>query len=100
MTHKATSLPEDYALVLQQVNEDGAEDFTTLAEALEVSESRLTHIIRVLKNKGLLFVQPTDYNDTLIEISARGKRMLSFMVQGVRTHCPLRRVLYYKVSTG
>lgn len=37
---KTIELPEDYALVLQQVDENGEEDFTNLAESLKFDRRR------------------------------------------------------------
>lgn len=49
-----THLSEDYALVLQQVEEQGEEDIIGLAETLDLDRRRLRHIIAGLHNKGLL----------------------------------------------
>jgi predicted transcriptional regulator len=50
-------LPEDYALVLQQVEESGSEDFSILAESLRIERSRLSHIVKALQHKGLIVMQ-------------------------------------------
>jgi DNA-binding IclR family transcriptional regulator len=44
------SLPEDYSLVLQEVSENGEEDFAELAETLNFERSRLQHIIQSLEH--------------------------------------------------
>ena len=54
---KKIELPEDYALVLQQVDESGAEDFSSLAESLRFDRARLLHILRALQHKGLIVTQ-------------------------------------------
>lgn len=68
-------IPEDYALVLQQVDEVGREDFTSLAESLAIDRARLTHIVGALKNKGLVKMSHTA-QDTWISLSTRGRRLI------------------------
>lgn len=73
------SLPADYALVLQQINEDGEEDFTTLAETLRFERSRLSHIIESLHHKGLLIIHRANHFDIGISLSSKGKHLLRYM---------------------
>lgn len=73
------SLPEDYALVLQQVNETGEEDFNNLAESLRFDRGRLSHIIDSLQHKGLVVMSRAGQYDTWIRLSAKGRRLLNYM---------------------
>lgn len=68
-------MPEDYALVLQQVDEIGEENFTTLTESLCLDSARLSHIVRSLKNKGLVKISHTAQG-TLISLSSKGRRLI------------------------
>jgi predicted transcriptional regulator len=76
---KAIELPEDYALVLQQVNETGEEDMDTLAEYLRFDRKRLAHIIQALHHKGLISFSKTAYQSSLIRLSAKGKQFISYV---------------------
>jgi DNA-binding MarR family transcriptional regulator len=58
----AKQLPEDYILVLQQISEDGGDDFEELADALRIDRSRLGHIVQSLYHKGLIVVDRTLIN--------------------------------------
>lgn len=71
-------LPADYALVLQQVEENGQEDFAELAESLYFDRARLSHIISSLKHKGLVRVSYTA-QDTWISLSTKGHRLVQSM---------------------
>ena len=73
------SLPADYALVLQQVEESGEEDFTTLAESLRLDRPRLAHIVEALQHKGLLVLSRSSYADTWIRLSSKGRHFLQYM---------------------
>lgn len=66
-------LPEDYALVLQEIGEAGQEDFTSLAESLELEQTRLVHIVWSLRNKGLLRVNYTA-QEAWLSLSAKGRK--------------------------
>lgn len=72
----AIILPEDYALVLQQVDEIGEEDFTTLAETLRFDRKRLTHIVQALRNKGLISVTG---RGSWIRLSAKGRQLIAYL---------------------
>ena len=69
-------LPEEYAMILQQVDEIGEEDFEVLAESVGVDRPRLSHIIQALRNRGLLHIRYTA-QDTWISLSSRGQRLMS-----------------------
>jgi hypothetical protein len=73
---KNTEMPADYALVLRQVEQLGAEDFTALAETLDFEKARLLHIVWSLKNKGLLKVS-YGAQATWISLSSKGKRLIT-----------------------
>lgn len=73
---RAIEIPVDYALVLHQVDEVGSEDFITLAESLDIDKARLTHIIQVLRNKGLIKLTTTA-QEVWISLSAKGNRLIS-----------------------
>jgi len=72
-------LPEDYAIVLQQVNEWGEEDLTTLTETLRYDRPKLTHILQGLRQKGLIYFSQDTYRDPLVRLSSKGRRLMSYM---------------------
>jgi DNA-binding MarR family transcriptional regulator len=72
-------MPEDYALVLQQIQENGQDDLANLAESLRIRRSRLTHIIDALKHKGLIRMTRDYRNDVWIELSGKGRRLVSYL---------------------
>ena len=72
-------LPEDYAIVLQQVNESGEEDLTTLSETLLYDRPRLSHILQGLRQKGLIYFSQDTYREPLIRLSGKGRRLMSYM---------------------
>ncbi len=76
---KTIELPEDYALVLQQVKETGEEDFANLAETLRIDRPRLSHILQGLQNKGLILVRRTTYTDAWVRLTTKGQRLMNFM---------------------
>ncbi|MDB5184224.1 MAG: hypothetical protein JWN38_32 [Candidatus Saccharibacteria bacterium] len=73
------NLPEDYALVLQQINDDGGDDFSTLSEALRYDRSRLLHIVQALHHKGLITVQSTGFSEVWLGVSHKGRRLISYL---------------------
>ncbi len=73
---KHIELPEDYAIVLQQVQEMGEEDFVSLAESLRFSRARLMHILQSLQHKGLILVNRSTYSEAWIRLSTKGQRLL------------------------
>jgi DNA-binding MarR family transcriptional regulator len=76
---KKIELPEDYAIVLQQVKEMGEEDLVSLAESLRISRPRLMHIVKNLQHKGLILVRTSSYSEAWIRLSAKGQRLMNFM---------------------
>ena len=69
-------LPEDYAIVLQQVDEIGEEDFTALAETLRFDRKRLAHIVQALRNKGLISMTG---RGSWIRVSAKGRQLIAYL---------------------
>ena len=74
-----TQMPEDYALVLQQIQESGQEDLTNLSESLRIRRSRLAHIIDSLKHKGLVRLTQDYRDDVWIELSGKGRRLVAYL---------------------
>lgn len=68
-------IPTEYALVLQQVEAEGEEDFTNLAETLNLDRRRLTHIIQALQHKGLVRINWRQ-SEGWISLSTRGRRLV------------------------
>lgn len=76
---QAIKLPADYALVLQQIKENGEEYFTNLAETLRFDSRRLAHIIQALRHKGLITLKQYDQEELWIQLSTKGKRLMRFI---------------------
>lgn len=68
-------IPTEYALVLQQVDAEGEEDFANLAETLNLDRRRLTHIIQALQHKGLVRINWRQ-SEGWISLSSRGRRLV------------------------
>jgi DNA-binding MarR family transcriptional regulator len=75
-SHKVIDLPTDYALVLQQVSEDGSDEFTVLSETLNIRRSRLSHIIAALRQKGLILIEKSSVGDAWIRLSSKGNKLV------------------------
>lgn len=76
---KSVNIPEEYALVLQQIDESGQEDFDNLANSLHIARRRIIHIISSLQHRGLVrLTQQTAYGP-LIELSLSGKRFVQYL---------------------
>ena len=76
---RTIELPEEYALVLQQVDEDGGDDFNTLAENLRFDRRRLTHYVQSLLNMGLIAFYRKNSDDPWIRLSAKGRRLMRYL---------------------
>lgn len=76
---RVADLPADYALVLQQIDEDGGEDFNNLVETLGVERPRLAHILSSLQNKGLVLMRTTANGEFWIELSRKGQRLMRYL---------------------
>lgn len=74
-----TQMPEDYALVLQQIQESGQEDIANLSESLRIRRGRLAHIINALRHKGLIRLTHDYRNDVWIELSGKGRRLVQYL---------------------
>lgn len=73
-------LPEDYVLVLQQINEDGGGDFDDLADTLRIERSRLGHIVQSLYRKGLIVIDRTRMTrESWMSLSTKGKRFIAYL---------------------
>lgn len=72
-------LPEDYALVLQQIKENGEEDFLSLAESLSISKGRLHHIIESLHRKRLITINWSKWSESWIRLSAKGQKLTNYI---------------------
>lgn len=70
-------LPLDYALVLQQVSEDGRDELAVLSETLNIRRSRMMHIVSSLRQKGLLMIEQTSWGDAWVRLSAKGRKIVS-----------------------
>lgn len=70
------NLPTDHALVLQQIHDDGVEDFGDLSQELHIGRSRLAHILDALKHKGLISIRNSVYGSS-ISLSKRGKQYVN-----------------------
>ncbi|TXG77671.1 hypothetical protein E6P97_01310 [Patescibacteria group bacterium] len=70
-------LPFDYALVLQQINEDGQDELAVLGETLNIRRSRMLHIVTSLRKKGLLLIEQNSWGDAWVRLSAKGKKIVS-----------------------
>lgn len=75
---KSIKLPEDYALVLQQVGESGEENLDMLAESLRVDRRRLAHIVQSLHHKGLIYFADT-YQEPWIRLSTKGRQLVRYI---------------------
>ena len=69
-------LHQDYALVLQHIDESGEEDFTNLVESIRLDHKRLIHVLQALRHKGLIKMNMTA-QDTWITLSSKGRRLMA-----------------------
>ncbi|HYH75720.1 MAG TPA: MarR family winged helix-turn-helix transcriptional regulator [Candidatus Saccharimonadales bacterium] len=79
MQANAKQLPEDYVLVLQQINEDGGDGFDDLAEALNIERGRLGHIVQSLYHKGLIMIDYAASRESWMSLSTKGKRFVTYL---------------------
>jgi len=75
---KTARLPEDYALVLQQVEESGEEEFDALAETMRFDRGRLTHIVQALRSKGLIAFNQHG-SSAWIRLTSKGKQLMRYV---------------------
>ncbi|CAN5131900.1 hypothetical protein BH09PAT3_BH09PAT3_3490 [soil metagenome] len=77
--HKVTELPEEYAIVLQQIDEDGGEEFNDLVENIHIERSRLAHIVKSLQHKGLIVLKGDGQRGFWIQLSRKGEQLMRYM---------------------
>jgi len=73
------TLADDQALVLQQIDETGGEDFGTLADTLRFDRHRLAQIITALRDKGLLVMSRDGQTVMWLRVSAKGQRLMQYI---------------------
>jgi predicted transcriptional regulator len=66
---KKIDLNEDSALVLQQIEEIGEDDFENLNESLRFGRGYLAHILQCLQHKGLVKIR-----GDWISLSSKGRK--------------------------
>lgn len=82
---KTAQLPQEYAIILQEVAETGEEDLIMLEESVNFDHQRLMHILNVLKHKGLIrFSSSQTYSDAWISLSGKGRRFVQAMWPDMR----------------
>jgi DNA-binding MarR family transcriptional regulator len=79
------AIPHEFALVLYQVEENGEEDFTNLAETLGFDRKRLSHILHALQHKKLIKVDRTPHG-VWFSLSSKGKRLMAAIWPEAHTH--------------
>ena len=77
-TQTFIDLPEDYALVLQQIMDSDCEEFSSLSEGMRLSRPRLAHIIHALQHKGLVKILHIQ-NAIWIQLSAKGRKLTAYI---------------------
>lgn len=70
------TLPTDYALVLQQIQEDEADDIATLSKTLHLNQNRLWHIVKALQCQGLVMISAPHNEATWIYLSRKGTQVM------------------------
>lgn len=76
---KTINMPEEYALVMQQIDESGQEDFDNLAQTLHIARRRVVHIVSSLQHRGLVQLTHQTAYGPLIELSRNGKRLMQYL---------------------
>lgn len=79
-------LPDDFALVLQEIRENGEEDLFNLDESLDVSRSRLSHIVQSLRSKGLVSISRSVWGETQIRLSVKGQKLTNYIWPPIMKH--------------
>ncbi len=72
------SLSTEDALVLQQINESGEEDITSLQQMLGMRRKRVMACLESLRRKGLITVQRTA-SDWWVQMSSKGKQLTHYV---------------------
>jgi DNA-binding PadR family transcriptional regulator len=76
---KTVQLADEYALVLQEVGDVGQEDIMMLEESLRFDHARLMDILQNLRHKGLITFTHSRYNDSWVQLSAKGQRLQRYL---------------------
>jgi DNA-binding MarR family transcriptional regulator len=76
---RTQELPEEYAIVLQQIEEDGEDNFSTLAEMVTFDRNRLTHIVQALQHKGLITITTSMQRDAWMRLTTKGKQLMRYV---------------------
>lgn len=71
-------LPEDYAIVLQQIDEDGGDYIDELVDAISIDQDRVRHIVGSLHHKGLITTQNVAFG-TWLGLSSKGHRLMRYL---------------------
>jgi len=74
---KRVHIPQDQAIVLQQINELGEEDFTGLANSLRLGRAKLAEIIQILHHKRLILVRRSAYAEVWVRLSTKGRDFMN-----------------------
>ncbi len=72
-------LPKDYEAVLRRVRDNGEEDLASLPGKIDINHSRLSHIIKSLKKKGLIVVSPSTYDGAWVRLSTKGRKLMNYV---------------------
>jgi DNA-binding IclR family transcriptional regulator len=76
---KLLTLPTDYALVLQQIQEDEQDDIATLSHTLHLNQTRLWHIVRALQHQGLVMIDAAHSEQAWIRLSRKGAQLINYI---------------------
>ncbi|MDB5183138.1 MAG: hypothetical protein JWO47_922 [Candidatus Saccharibacteria bacterium] len=69
-------LPKDFKLVLRQIRSDKADDLTMLSELLNINRARLSHIVKALRQKGLVKISNQGFGEMWVRLSSRGTKLI------------------------
>jgi DNA-binding IclR family transcriptional regulator len=73
------NLPTDYALVLQQIQEDEEDDIATLSIRLHLNQNRLWHIVKALQRQGLVMVNAAHDEHAWVKLSRKGMQVMDYI---------------------
>lgn len=73
------NLPTDYALVLQQIQEDEEDDIATLSIRLHLNQNRLWHIVKALQRQGLVMVRAAHDEHAWVKLSRKGTQVMNYI---------------------
>lgn len=75
---RTIEISEDYAIIMQQIEEVGEEDFDNLVETLRFDRSRLMDILSGLRHKGLVIFHYSRWG-LWLQLSAKGKKSVKII---------------------